>query len=350
MKKPFSHRFENGGLRISGSISLGIHLLLIFTAAFLFSGTEIRQTPTRPVKVILYPWEEKKKSMPKLVLPLPVKNQIERPVNREPIQDEKRREVVPKKEFEPPVYLPVQVPVRDVPVEEPKLALLPGEEEKMAKEPANPEMDAAFDKAPGLKKEENSSAPFFSGVLKRTDLSENASGQGAGQGPGIGQSGSSVGEPGHTLGDRRGRFYWRGYEEGRSVGQEGLREGGTGSGAGSGEGGSPKGGSQKGGGVSGNLFSFPEGAGGAYVGYAENPKPSYPEEARKKGMEGEVLLRVEVLANGRAGRLELKKSSGHEILDRSALTAVKEWKFTPAKSGNGVISCWVNIPIKFRLK
>ncbi len=84
--------------------------------------------------------------------------------------------------------------------------------------------------------------------------------------------------------------------------------------------------------------------------YAENPKPAYPQEARKKGYEGEVLLEVEVLANGRVGQLELKKSSGYEALDRSALTAVKQWKFIPANQGNGAVPCWVNIPIKFKLQ
>jgi len=84
--------------------------------------------------------------------------------------------------------------------------------------------------------------------------------------------------------------------------------------------------------------------------YAENPRPLYPQEARKKGYEGEVLLKVEVLANGRVGRVEVKKSSGYEMLDRSALTAIKKWKFIPASQGDGSIPCWVNIPIKFQLQ
>jgi protein TonB len=84
--------------------------------------------------------------------------------------------------------------------------------------------------------------------------------------------------------------------------------------------------------------------------YAENPKPHYPNEARKNGYQGEVILRVEVLSNGRVGQVEVKSSSGHEILDRSALTAVKQWRFIPANRGNGSIPCWVNIPIKFQLQ
>jgi len=84
--------------------------------------------------------------------------------------------------------------------------------------------------------------------------------------------------------------------------------------------------------------------------YSENPKPLYPQEARKKGYEGEVLLRVEVLSNGRVGEIEVRRSSGHEVLDRSAVAAVKQWKFIPAKKGETQVLVWVNIPITFQLR
>jgi len=84
--------------------------------------------------------------------------------------------------------------------------------------------------------------------------------------------------------------------------------------------------------------------------YAENIKPIYPQEARRKGYEGEVILRVEVLPNGWVGQIEVKRSSRYELLDRSALTAVKRWKFVPAKKGEETIPLWVNIPIKFQLQ
>ena len=84
--------------------------------------------------------------------------------------------------------------------------------------------------------------------------------------------------------------------------------------------------------------------------YADNPKPDYPNEARKKGYQGEVVLRAEVLSNGLVGKIEVKNSSGYEILDHSALTAVKQWKFAPAKKGENTVPLWVNIPIKFQLQ
>ncbi len=98
------------------------------------------------------------------------------------------------------------------------------------------------------------------------------------------------------------------------------------------------------------LFSSSGGATGGYPRYAENPKPPYPQEAREKGYHGEVLLRVEVLSNGRVGQIEIKRSSGHEILDQSAFSTVKQWKFIPAKRGEDAIPLWVNIPIKFQLQ
>ncbi len=82
---------------------------------------------------------------------------------------------------------------------------------------------------------------------------------------------------------------------------------------------------------------------------AENPDPVYPSEARKKGYQGVVMLRVEVLTSGLVGRIEVKKSSGYEVLDQSALAAVKKWKFVPAKKEDVAVSVWVSIPIKFHL-
>jgi TonB family protein len=84
--------------------------------------------------------------------------------------------------------------------------------------------------------------------------------------------------------------------------------------------------------------------------YAENPKPPYPPEARRKGYHGEVLLKVEVLSNGRVGEIEVKKSSGHDVLDRSALNTVRKWKFVPGRKGETPVSLWVNIPIRFQLQ
>lgn len=88
----------------------------------------------------------------------------------------------------------------------------------------------------------------------------------------------------------------------------------------------------------------------AFPDYKVNPKPRYPTLARRKGYEGTILLRVFVLETGGVGKVELEKSSGYEILDESALKAVKKWVFIPGKNDGKPVPSWVTVPIKFQLK
>ncbi len=93
-------------------------------------------------------------------------------------------------------------------------------------------------------------------------------------------------------------------------------------------------------------------ANGVQIGYADyniNPKPEYPMIARRNGFEGVVLLRVFVLEDGTVGKIELEKSSGYGILNKSALDGVKDWIFIPGKRNGTPISSWVTVPIRFQL-
>ncbi|MEX1000158.1 MAG: energy transducer TonB [Thermodesulfobacteriota bacterium] len=88
----------------------------------------------------------------------------------------------------------------------------------------------------------------------------------------------------------------------------------------------------------------------AYPDYRINPKPKYPRTARKRGYEGEVKLKVLVLESGKVGKIEVISPSGYEVLDDSALEAVKNWLFVPGKENGREISSWVTVPITFQLK
>jgi TonB family protein len=126
---------------------------------------------------------------------------------------------------------------------------------------------------------------------------------------------------------------------------------GRSSGEGPGDGSGTEGGnSRTRGGLWGKLFSSAGGNGTGQPRYAENPKPSYPLEAQERGYQGEVLLKVQVLTNGKVGQIEVKRSSGYDVLDQSALHTVKQWKFIPARKGEDTIPMWVNIPVKFQLR
>ena len=84
--------------------------------------------------------------------------------------------------------------------------------------------------------------------------------------------------------------------------------------------------------------------------YLQNPKPPYPPLAFQSRMEGKVIILAEVLPDGRAGKVKVYRSSGHEILDQSALTTIQKWKFTPARKDGVIVTQSVRIPITFSLK
>ena len=56
--------------------------------------------------------------------------------------------------------------------------------------------------------------------------------------------------------------------------------------------------------------------------------PRYPELALMEGIEGRVILYVKIKKSGTVESVQLKNSSGHEILDESALSQVKLAKFS----------------------
>jgi protein TonB len=80
-----------------------------------------------------------------------------------------------------------------------------------------------------------------------------------------------------------------------------------------------------------------------------NPKPPYPLAARRRLQEGRVLLAVRVAADGTCAEVRLRQSSGHALLDDSALSTVRRWRFVPARRGDTPVETWVDVPISFRL-
>jgi periplasmic protein TonB len=84
--------------------------------------------------------------------------------------------------------------------------------------------------------------------------------------------------------------------------------------------------------------------------YLNNPSPSYPMVARRMGLQGRVVLNVEVLAGGMCGEINIQKSSGYAMLDNAALQTVKSWRFMPARQGGHAVDKWFMIPIQFSLK
>jgi periplasmic protein TonB len=77
-------------------------------------------------------------------------------------------------------------------------------------------------------------------------------------------------------------------------------------------------------------------------------KVVYPEIARRAGIEGKVFVQALIDENGDVIKTKILKGIGSGC-DESAMKAVKETKFTPAKQKNKLVKVQVVIPVLFKL-
>jgi periplasmic protein TonB len=84
--------------------------------------------------------------------------------------------------------------------------------------------------------------------------------------------------------------------------------------------------------------------------FARKPGLEYPRLARREEWEGTVILRAQVLPNGRVGSVSVQKSSGHSVLDDAAVSAAKTWSFLPATQGGSPVAGAVTFPVQFKLQ
>jgi periplasmic protein TonB len=80
------------------------------------------------------------------------------------------------------------------------------------------------------------------------------------------------------------------------------------------------------------------------------PKPEYPAAARMQGLQGRVLLHIDIAADGTPANVSVATSSGHAILDRVAMTTVRNWRFHPAMRDGVPVESARDLPVDFRLE
>ncbi|PWI02070.1 energy transducer TonB [Stenotrophomonas maltophilia] len=81
---------------------------------------------------------------------------------------------------------------------------------------------------------------------------------------------------------------------------------------------------------------------------AMNP-PRYPPAAFRAGIQGEVILIIDVDANGNVTNVTVEKSSRNRDLDRAAMEAARKWRFNAAESGGKKAAGRVRVPVNFAL-
>ncbi len=79
------------------------------------------------------------------------------------------------------------------------------------------------------------------------------------------------------------------------------------------------------------------------------PAPEYPRMAKLRGLFGVVTLRLGISGLGRPLEATIIASSGHDILDQAALTALKQWRFKAVNQSNE-LAFWTEKTVEFRLE
>ena len=74
----------------------------------------------------------------------------------------------------------------------------------------------------------------------------------------------------------------------------------------------------------------------------------YPRKARKDGIQGTVVLEAIVGADGVPSRIAVTKSLRAD-LDKSAVSAVKRWRFSPGTYDEKAVAVKINVEVNFRI-
>lgn len=80
------------------------------------------------------------------------------------------------------------------------------------------------------------------------------------------------------------------------------------------------------------------------------PAPEYPRRALRSGIEGTVMVRVDVGPDGVPTSVGISRSSRSRDLDRAAIEAVERWRFQPAMADGRPTVGSVVVPIEFEAR
>lgn len=122
---------------------------------------------------------------------------------------------------------------------------------------------------------------------------------------------------------------------------------GTGQGTGLGEGSGAGIGPGSGGGAGGGPFR--PGSGIEPPSVQREVKPTYTDEGRRRGIEGDVVMEIVVRRDGSVGDVRVVRALGAG-LDQRAVAAVKQWRFAPARRMGAAVDVLVEVAVEFTLR
>jgi periplasmic protein TonB len=122
---------------------------------------------------------------------------------------------------------------------------------------------------------------------------------------------------------------------------------GTGAGTGMGEGDGSGIGPGSGGGAGGGPYR--PGSGITPPAVQREVKPDYTDEARRRGVSGDVVLEIIVRRDGSVGDVKVLQGLGAG-LDQRAVDAVRQWRFSPARRFGTPVDVVVEVAVEFKLR
>jgi protein TonB len=78
-------------------------------------------------------------------------------------------------------------------------------------------------------------------------------------------------------------------------------------------------------------------------------KAQYTEDARTRGVTGDVVLEIVIKSDGNVGDVKVLRGLGYGLDDR-AVAAVRNWKFSPARRLGTPVDVIVEVEVEFSLR
>jgi protein TonB len=78
-------------------------------------------------------------------------------------------------------------------------------------------------------------------------------------------------------------------------------------------------------------------------------EPVYPQTLLRMHKEGIVILQALITANGDVQKIEILKSD-HPLFSQSAINAVSEWKYRPAKLRGKPVAVYFTVTVMFHIR
>lgn len=78
-------------------------------------------------------------------------------------------------------------------------------------------------------------------------------------------------------------------------------------------------------------------------------KPVYPMDARRRGISGQVTLRLYVDAEGGVREVQVQAAEPVGVFEEKAVEAARKWRFEPAVFKGAPVGVWMTLPVRFAL-